>query len=149
METFFRYNWMVREQWYKWCEEIPEEELLKPRTGGVGGILKTLFHIADVEWSWIMVMEGKPDFQEDFARYSSLQKVRELDAKFRPGWKTLCWPGMKVLSGMFLQMSAVTVRWLPMPGAKLCAMLSLMKFIIPGSSPSGPESSGSSRLPPM
>ncbi|WP_438493856.1 DinB family protein [Paenibacillus sp. IHBB 3054] len=84
METFFRYNWMVREQWYKWCEEIPEEELLKPRTGGVGGILKTLFHIADVEWSWIMVMEGKPDFQEDFARYSSLQKVRELDAKFRP-----------------------------------------------------------------
>ncbi|MEK5236644.1 DinB family protein [Paenibacillus sp. FSL L8-0470] len=85
METFFRYNWMVREQWYKWCEEIPEEELLKPRIGGVGGILKTLFHIADVEWSWIMVMGGKPDFQEDFALYSSLQKVRELDAKLRPG----------------------------------------------------------------
>lgn len=84
MQTFFRYNWMVREQWYKWCEEISEEELLKPRIGGVGSILKTLFHIADVEWSWIMLMEGKPDFQEDFAAYSSLEKVRELDAKFRP-----------------------------------------------------------------
>ncbi|MHA6530018.1 DinB family protein [Paenibacillus sp. BAC0078] len=84
MQTLFRYNWMVREEWYKWCEELPEEELLKPRVGGVGGILKTLFHIADVEWSWIMVMEGKPDFQEDFAEFSSLQKVRELDARFRP-----------------------------------------------------------------
>lgn len=84
MKTLFRYNWMVREEWYKWCEELPEEELLKPRVGGVGGILKTLFHIADVEWSWIMVMEGKPDFQEDFAGYSSLQRVRELDARFRP-----------------------------------------------------------------
>lgn len=33
MQTLFRYNWMVREEWYKWCEELPEEELLKERTG--------------------------------------------------------------------------------------------------------------------
>lgn len=84
MQTFFNYNWMVREEWYKWCEDVPEEELLKPRIGGVGSILKTLFHIADVEWSWIRGMQGKPDFQEDFTLYSSLQKVRELDASFRP-----------------------------------------------------------------
>ncbi|UQZ36225.1 damage-inducible protein DinB [Paenibacillus sp. PK3_47] len=84
METMFRYNWMIREEWYKWCEQLSEEELLKPRTGGVGGILKTLFHIADVEWSWVMCMEGKPDFEEDFAEYSSLQQVRALDARFRP-----------------------------------------------------------------
>ncbi|MNC36275.1 DinB family protein [compost metagenome] len=31
-----------------------------------------------------MVMQGKPDFQEDFAGFSSLEKVRELDARFRP-----------------------------------------------------------------
>ncbi|WP_239004852.1 DinB family protein [Paenibacillus tepidiphilus] len=84
MQTLFRYNWMVREQWYQWCEGVSEEELLKPRTGGVGSILKTLFHIADVEWSWTMAMLGKPDFQEDFAEYSSLSKVKELDARFRP-----------------------------------------------------------------
>ncbi|WP_151734872.1 DinB family protein [Paenibacillus tengchongensis] len=84
MQTLFRYNWMVREQWYKWCEELPEEELLKQRVGGVGSILKTLFHIADVEWSWTMVMLDKPDFQEDFAGYRSLQSVRALDARFRP-----------------------------------------------------------------
>ncbi|WP_379153484.1 DinB family protein [Paenibacillus sp. sgz5001063] len=83
MQTFFRYNWMVREEWYKWCEDLTAEELLKPRVGGVGSILKTLFHIADVEWSWTMGMLGKPDFQEDFAEFSSLEKVRELDARFR------------------------------------------------------------------
>ncbi|WP_042202625.1 DinB family protein [Paenibacillus camerounensis] len=84
MQTLFRYNWMVREEWYKWCETLSEEALLQPRTGGAGGILKTLFHIADVEWSWIMAMQGKPDFEEDFAEYSTLGKVKELDARFRP-----------------------------------------------------------------
>lgn len=80
----FRYNWMVREDWYRWCEEnISEEELLLDRTGGVGGILHTLFHIVDVEWSWIRILQGKSDFQENFNDYNSLEKVRELDAKFK------------------------------------------------------------------
>ncbi|MDQ0196351.1 DinB family protein [Paenibacillus wynnii] len=84
MQTLFRYNWKVREEWYQWCEDVSVEELLKPRTGGVGSILKTLFHIADVEWSWIRTIQGKPDFQENFEEYNTLQKVRELDAAFRP-----------------------------------------------------------------
>jgi len=81
---FFRYNWIVREQWYQWCEELPHEELIKERTGGMGGILQTLFHIADVEWSWIRVLQGLPDFEEPFENYGTLAKVRELDARFRP-----------------------------------------------------------------
>lgn len=84
MQTLFRYNWMVREEWYKWCEELPEEELLKERIGGMGGILKTLVHIIDVELSWIRDMEGKPDFRADFLEFGTLQKIRELDARFRP-----------------------------------------------------------------
>ncbi|AZB44895.1 damage-inducible protein DinB [Bacillus sp. FJAT-42376] len=84
MQTLFAYNWMVREEWYKWCEEIPEKELLQVRTGGVGGILHTLFHIADVEWSWIRGLEGKPDFQENFEGYRSLEKVKRLDEAFKP-----------------------------------------------------------------
>jgi uncharacterized damage-inducible protein DinB len=79
----FRYNWQVREEWYAWCENVPEEELLKARIGGVGGILKTLFHIVDVEWSWIRGIQEKSDFQEDFEGYRSLAKVRELDEAFR------------------------------------------------------------------
>ncbi|MDN4525882.1 DinB family protein [Fictibacillus fluitans] len=84
MKTLFHYNWQVREDWYMWCEDVPLEELLKERTGGVGGILHTLFHIADVEWSWIRAMQGKPDFQESFEGYRSLEKVRRLDAGFKP-----------------------------------------------------------------
>jgi len=79
----FRYNWMVREDWYRWCEDVDEEDLLAERIGGVGGILHTLFHIIDVEWSWLQILQGKPDFQENFKDYRSLQKIRELDAKFR------------------------------------------------------------------
>lgn len=73
---------MVREEWYRWCEEVSEEELLQKRTGGMGSILHTLFHIVDVEWSWIRLLQGKTDFQENFDHYKSLVKVRELDAKF-------------------------------------------------------------------
>jgi uncharacterized damage-inducible protein DinB len=84
MQTMFRYNWLVREEWYRWCEDVPEEELLRIRTGGVGGILHTLFHIIDVEWSWIRSLQGKSDFQESFDSYRGLEKVRKLDAAFRP-----------------------------------------------------------------
>lgn len=84
MQTMFRYNWMIREDWYRWCEDVSEEELLRKRTGGVGGILITLFHIIDVEWSWIRALQGKPDFQESFDDYRSLEQVRKLDAAFRP-----------------------------------------------------------------
>ena len=83
MKTLFTYNWMVREDWYKWCEDVPLEELLKVRTGGVGGILHTLFHIIDVEWSWIRVLKGEPDFEESFEGYQSLEKVKELDDLFK------------------------------------------------------------------
>ena len=83
MKTLFTYNWMVREDWYKWCEDVPLEELLKVRTGGVGGILHTLFHIIDVEWSWIRVLKGEPDFEESFEGYQSLEKVKELDELFK------------------------------------------------------------------
>ncbi|HWL26063.1 MAG TPA: hypothetical protein VNR38_20315 [Ureibacillus sp.] len=24
MQSFFKYNWTVREEWYKWCEELSE-----------------------------------------------------------------------------------------------------------------------------
>jgi uncharacterized damage-inducible protein DinB len=83
LQTFFKYNWLVREEWFSWCEDVPLEELLRTRTGGIGGILHTLFHIIDVEWSWIRVLQGKPDFQESFDGYRSLEQVRKLDSVFR------------------------------------------------------------------
>ena len=82
MQIFFEYNWKVREDWYCWCEDLSEDELLQNRIGGMGSILHTLFHIVDVEWSWIRLLQGKTDFQENFEEYKSLNKVKELDAQF-------------------------------------------------------------------
>jgi len=84
MQAFFQYNWMIREKWYEWCENVSEEELLRQRTGGMGSILKTLFHIIDVEWSWIRLLEEKTEFEEEFEQFNSLEKVKALDERFRP-----------------------------------------------------------------
>ncbi|WP_123040477.1 DinB family protein [Cohnella candidum] len=82
MLKLFEYNWQVRQDWFNWCQDVSEEELLKKRTGGIGGILHTLFHIADVEFSWISGLQGKPEFTDPFDSYASLQKVKDLSARF-------------------------------------------------------------------
>ncbi|MGG6311718.1 DinB family protein [Paenibacillus macerans] len=82
MLKLFQYNWQVRDEWFAWCENVSAEELLRKRVGGVGSILQTLFHVADVEWSWIRTIQGKPDFEEDFKQYMSLELVKKLAASF-------------------------------------------------------------------
>ncbi|PPA69069.1 DinB family protein [Jeotgalibacillus proteolyticus] len=82
MQKLFEYNWQVREDWFKWCKAVPEEELVKERTGGVGSILFTLVHIIDVEYSWILELQGKevppaPNSEE----IKSVDKVREFSAQ--------------------------------------------------------------------
>ncbi|WP_257346950.1 DinB family protein [Pseudalkalibacillus decolorationis] len=84
MKTMFEYNWMIRDQWFNWCQQVSNDELLRNRTGGIGGILETLFHIADVEYSWIQDLQGKPDFQEPFEKYNSLDQVIKLSESFHP-----------------------------------------------------------------
>lgn len=59
MIKFFEYNWQVRDQWFTWCNQLTTEELLKNHLGGVGSILYTLFHIIDVEYSWVRAIQGK------------------------------------------------------------------------------------------
>ena len=83
MILFFEYNWQVRDEWFAWCSQLPEEELAKSRTGGVGSILKTLFHIIDVEHSWIRGIQGKEDIVFDFADCDTLVKVRSLSDRCR------------------------------------------------------------------
>jgi Uncharacterized protein conserved in bacteria len=82
MKKLFEYNWQVRQDWFQWCRQVSEEELLLKRTGGIGGILHTLFHIVDVEYSWLCALQGKPDFTEPFEAYASLQQVMELSERF-------------------------------------------------------------------
>jgi len=81
-QTLFRYNWQIRDEWFEWCKCLSEEELMKPRTGGVGSILKTLFHIVDVEYSWVCHIQGKSEFEEPYEHYNSLEKVIGLSQQF-------------------------------------------------------------------
>ena len=82
MKTMFQYNWQVRDDWFSWCEDVPKNELLKVRIGGTGGILKTLFHIVDVEYNWICDMKGKIpeklELSKPFESWATLEKVKEL-----------------------------------------------------------------------
>ncbi|MGN4422818.1 DinB family protein [Bacillus cereus group sp. MYBK30-1] len=80
MLVLFRYNWQVREDWFKWCEQLTEEELLRKR---IGGILETLFHIVDVEYSWISALQGNEDRAPQFKDYQSIQKVKALSDLYR------------------------------------------------------------------
>jgi len=80
---FFEYNWLVRDEWFDWCNQLTIGELLKDRSGGVGSILNTFFHIIDVEYSWLRGIQGKEDVVAQFADYNTLDKVKSLSDTFR------------------------------------------------------------------
>lgn len=84
MLTLFRYNWQVRDDWFDWCEGVPDEELIRQRIGGVGSFLRTLWHIVDSEYSWIRATVGKSDVQLPFEDYQTLRQVRALSYTCRP-----------------------------------------------------------------
>ncbi len=81
MKRLFEYNWLVREEWFDWCEELSEEELRRERTGGQRSFLKTLIHIVDVEHAWIRGLMGDPEHHYDVEAYQSLADVRQLSAE--------------------------------------------------------------------
>lgn len=48
-----------------------------------GGILETLFHIVDVEYSWISAFQGEEDREPQFKDYHSIQKVKALSDLYK------------------------------------------------------------------
>ncbi|MFD2045676.1 DinB family protein [Ornithinibacillus salinisoli] len=78
MNVFFQYNWQVRDEWFDWCQQLSDAELVKQRTGGMGNILHTLLHIIDVEHSWIQAIQGKDDKELNFNDFTSLHQVKSL-----------------------------------------------------------------------
>jgi uncharacterized damage-inducible protein DinB len=81
--NFFQYNWQVRDEWFSWCEQLAEGELLKELIGGRGNILHTLLHIIDVEFSWIRAIQGKQDIVIDFNEFTTIESVKELSIHYR------------------------------------------------------------------
>ncbi|NOU93586.1 damage-inducible protein DinB [Paenibacillus sp. LMG 31456] len=82
MQLLFKYNWQIRQEWFNWCESFSTEELLQVRNGGLGIPLKTLFHIIDVEYSWIRALKGAPDLLPDFEDYKTLGLLKELSGLY-------------------------------------------------------------------
>ena len=83
MIKFFEYNWQIRDEWISWCNQLTTEELLKARIGGVESILYTLFHIIDVEYSWVRGIQGKEDMVFNFEDYKTLEKIKTLSNSLR------------------------------------------------------------------
>jgi uncharacterized damage-inducible protein DinB len=83
VKTLFEYNWEVRDEWLEWCRKVPDAELKKERTGGVGSILKTLFHMIDVEISWIYAILEKEEFQPEYDEYQELEKICDFSRQYR------------------------------------------------------------------
>ncbi|NWL88431.1 damage-inducible protein DinB [Paenibacillus sp. 79R4] len=83
MKALFQYNWQVRDEWFDVLESIPPLELIKERGTGVGSYLKTLFHILDVEYSWIRAMQNEPDIVFPFEEYQDVQALRNLSNELR------------------------------------------------------------------
>lgn len=78
MIDLFKYNWMVREEWFSKCSKLSKNELVQERQGGHSSILKTLFHIIDVECSWIQAIHGDVVSEPDYEHYKSLELIRQL-----------------------------------------------------------------------
>ncbi|MDY7222451.1 DinB family protein [Halalkalibacterium halodurans] len=84
MLHLFLYNWDVRSKWFDWCENLSFEQLTAERIGGVGSILQTLFHIVDVEHSWIRAMKGEKDLILDYESMKSLTYIRQHSEACQP-----------------------------------------------------------------
>ncbi|NUJ18818.1 damage-inducible protein DinB [Bacillus glycinifermentans] len=84
MKGLFQYNWQVRDEWFDWCLKQPPEEIEKKRSGGMESILKNLFHIVDVEVSWIYAILDRPDFTPEFSDYPSIQHIIRFSEAYRP-----------------------------------------------------------------
>lgn len=83
IKPLFTYNWQVREEWLAWCEELPYEELVKKRHGGMQSFLHTLYHVVYCEHIWVnQLLEREIDVQpmEDV---TSLDEVREFSSSTR------------------------------------------------------------------
>ncbi|WP_036385580.1 DinB family protein [Muricauda sp. MAR_2010_75] len=81
MKYLFNYNWKVRDEWFAVLQKVPHEELIKQRTGGLGNVLHTLYHIVVVEHNWICDLKGTSILDLGFSNFDQLDKIIDLSQK--------------------------------------------------------------------
>ena len=67
------------------AKQVPKDELVQERIGGVRNILHTLYHIVNIEANWILGLQGKTGFHYDFISCNELDKIVQLSKTHRPG----------------------------------------------------------------
>jgi uncharacterized damage-inducible protein DinB len=83
-EKKYANTWQVRDDWFQLLKQIPLEELTKERIGGSGSILRTVFHIVDVEQAWILNgLLQLPGSHYGFEDYKTLDSIKRLSDSFR------------------------------------------------------------------
>lgn len=84
MLALFQSNWKVRDEWFRWCMDIPQVELDALRTGGLRSIQRTLFHIVDMEQYWIRCLVYGTEHRFAYAEYAGLDELIGLSKRMRP-----------------------------------------------------------------
>jgi uncharacterized damage-inducible protein DinB len=83
MFHFFEYNWQIRDEWFDLLQSLDHEQLHQSRTGGVGSIAFTLFHIVKVEHNWISSLQQKELSSAEFKDYQTLSALQALSGAYR------------------------------------------------------------------
>ena len=84
MMTMFQSNWKVRDAWFRWCMDVPQVELDALRTGGLRSIVRTMFHVVDLEQYWIRCLVYGTEHRFEFSEYAGIDEVRALSKRLRP-----------------------------------------------------------------
>ena len=77
MLSLFKYNWQVREDWFNWCESLPEGEFHKERIGGMKSIRETLIHVIDCELLWLNSLIDEKIVFERRQLLTQLSEIKE------------------------------------------------------------------------
>lgn len=77
MLSLFKYNYQVREDWFNWCESLPEEEFHKERIGGMKSIRETLIHVIDCELLWLNSLIDEKIVFESRQLLTQLSEIKE------------------------------------------------------------------------
>lgn len=77
MLSLFKYNYQVREDWFNWCESLPEEEFHKERIGGMKSIRETLIHVIDCELLWLNSLIDEKIVFERRQLLTQLSEIKE------------------------------------------------------------------------
>ena len=84
MKHLYEYNWQVRDEWFELLQNISQEELNKPRVGGLKSFSETLFHIIVVEYYWISGLLGQSADRFQPSDYRSLDELKKLSNNLHP-----------------------------------------------------------------